>query len=159
MSFFFGLFYVTQVRERQICRTALFSKTWLELLHIILSNAGLGDSFSFSLSFCFSSITCCFFYPPLSSVEKVSASSCLLVLFRMLHCYLWIFQYFGLLLDLCLLTWLDDFFLPSCQCNFYVSFCLPPVAFISLFSLGFNPLMFSQKPTYFSCSLFPSLAL
>lgn len=31
------------------------------------------------------------------------------------------------------------FFLPFFQCNFYVSFCLPPVAFISFFSLGFNP--------------------
>ncbi len=157
MSFFFGLFRVTQVRERQICSTALFSKTWLELLHIILSNTELGDRFSF-LSHSVFLNHLLFFYPPLSSVEKVSASSCLLVLFSMLHCFLWNFQYFGLLLDICLLTRLDDFFCHPASVTF-VSFCLPPVAFIYLFSLGFNPLMFSQKPTYFSCSLFPSLAL
>lgn len=74
----------------------------------------------------------------------------------MLHCYLWVIQYLvcHLLVDLCLLMWMDGFFLflLSCQCN--VCFFLPASCCFHLlhlpFSLVFNPLMFSQKlPSYF----------
>lgn len=58
-----------------------------------------------------------------------------------------------LLVDLCLLIWMDRFFFCCPASAMFVSFCLPPVALIcciSLFSLVFNPLMFSQKlSTYF----------
>lgn len=49
--------------------------------------------------------------------------------------------------------WMDGFFFCYPASAMFVSFCLPPVAFIcyiSLFSLVFNPLMIIQKlPTYF----------